>query len=427
LIGVDAFLEQLSPHWRPHPGQREFLQSGSKFKVLACGRRWGKTDACAVEVLAALDQPSPTRHLILAPTADQASLLFGRVEELASGLGWPIKVRRTPHPRLELGPHRLQARSAHVPRSLRGLEATHIVIDEAAFLPEEVVTEIALPMLAATQGRITLISTPRGRNHFWRFFRMGERGEHGIWSRQAPSCENPMIPESFLAIQRELISGRAYRVEYEAAFEDQEGRVFRQEAIEQALVADLIEPAEGHACIGIDWARYGDATALAVVKGSRDAAALIELHQWQGLAWAEQIRRAEDVIRAWPGAKVLCDATGVGDPVLEALRASLPDRRLDGFTFTAASKSELVDGLAWQIERRALAMAPHPELIRELEHFEASLRPSGSLALEGRGFHDDLVMALALAVRQLPRTYSGGLLLGAPRQFSRSRRRRRTP
>ena len=417
LPGVEAFLELLKPHWQPHPGQREFLMSPSSFRVLACGRRWGKTDACAVSALHALTQPSPTKHLILAPTADQAQLLFDRVVELADAFGLAAKVRRTPHPRLTVGPHRLQARSAHVPRSLRGLEATHIIVDEAAYLPESVITEVALPMLAATKGRITLISTPRGRTHFWRFFRMGERGEHGIWSRQAPSSENPRVSPEFLAIQRELISPRAYRVEYEAAFEDQEGRVFRQECIEQAVRA--APEAEGQVCIGIDWARYGDATALAVVRGTRDGAALLDLHQWHNMGWAQQIRQAEQVIRAWPGARVLCDATGVGDPVLESLRAAMPGHRLEGFVFSASSKAELIDGLAWQLERSALALPPHPELLRELEHFEAQTRASGSVSLEGRGFHDDLVTALALAVRQLPRAYGGGLLVGAPRKFSR--------
>ncbi len=37
--------------YRPHPGQRALHESGARFRVAACGRRWGKTLAATAEMI----------------------------------------------------------------------------------------------------------------------------------------------------------------------------------------------------------------------------------------------------------------------------------------------------------------------------------------------------------------------------------------
>ncbi len=414
-------LRLLEPVWRPHPGQREFLESTAKIRVLACGRRWGKTDACAADAVLNLSGAGATRQLVVAPTLDQARLLFERVLELLEALPGPAppQVKWTPYPRLQLGDHRLAARSGHVPRALRGNGATHVVVDEAAFVPEELITDVLMPMLATTHGRLTLISTPKGCNHFWRFFRMGECGEGDVWSRRAPTAESPLVPPEFLEAQRRLISDRAFRVEYEAEFLDSQGRVFPAEAVDRCLVPELPRLPEPPFWAGLDWGRYGDATALAVVCGTREDAMLLEIRRIDAPSWSAQVQEVRRALEAYPGARLLCDSTGLGDPMLEALRRAAPEIRSEGMVFTAASKAQLVDNLALLLDRGSLRMRPDPELLRELEHFEARAAPSGHRRLGATaGYHDDLVCALALAAWRLPQPYRPSILLGQPRRFS---------
>lgn len=260
---MEEFLQAIQPLWCPHEGQRAFLVQPARLKVLACGRRWGKTEVCAIQIVFALTRKVPTKHIILAPTLDQAKLIFDRVVEflhlmptVPAGLlfqcDWDkaIKVTKSPHPKLRLGAHTVVARSGHLGRSLRGNEATHIVVDEAAYVPEELITEVAMPMLATTDGHLTMISTPHGLNHFWRFFQMGQRGEHGIWSRRAPSAESPHVRREFLEVQKALISSRAFRVEYEAEFLDSSGQVFRTESVEACIVPRLTSPPQPPYSIG---------------------------------------------------------------------------------------------------------------------------------------------------------------------------------
>jgi len=433
---MDSFLRQLQAIWTPHPGQREFLTCPAKIRVLACGRRWGKTDACAAAIVGELFAGPPSRVLILAPTLDQAKLLFERVVELlhrfldecardsaqaADDSNSRVKTRWSPYPRLAFGEHTVTARSGHIGRSLRGNEATHVVVDEAAYVPEELVAEVAMPMLATNNGRLTLISTPNGLNHFWRFFKKGELGEHGIWSRTAPSWESPYVSQEFLDIQRQLISRRAFEIEYEAQFVDASGTMFGGEMVDSCIVPE-VHRSEDCAAIGIDWGRYRDYTAVAVLQGGRMAAQLVAVQQFNKASWQEMIDRGAEIAKSFPGAMVIADGTGSGDAVCEMLEKTL-GRTVAVHPFTNSSKRKLIEGLRAGMERRAIAIPPEPELIRQLKHFEVALSTSGNQLMNAKsGYHDDLVIALALAYSITPADHTAPVLVGTNRSFSDRRK-----
>ncbi len=398
-----ANFDRLAPSWTPHAGQREFLENPARFKVLACGRRWGKTDACAAQIVASLFEPSPTRHILVAPTQDQANLLFERVLELYETLAGVVKpkVRRTPYPRATFGDHRLTTRSGHIARALRGNEATHIVVDEAAFVPESLVTDVIMPMLATTDGYLTLISTPNGRNHFWRFFQLGLAEQHGFWSRTGPSSESPLVSQRFLDIQRSIVSDRVFRIEYEAEFVDSERQFFRTEAIEQCVV-DLLPDVDGPIVIGVDWARKHDATAVAVVRGTKARAVLLEARLVYEPAWELLAERVALTIERYPDALVLTDQTGVGDPMLEMLRRRLPDSPVSGLMFDNKVKTEMAFDLQAMFEHGRISTLPNQELQRELQYYEMTQNDLGHYKFGAPlGLHDDLVTALMLAVHRL--------------------------
>ena len=102
--------------------------------------------------------------------------------------------------------------------------------------------------------------------------------------------------------------------------------------------------------------------------------------------------------------RALVDSTGVGDPVLEDLqRASGRDpesdgQQFEGYKFTSASKQQLMEGLALAIQTSAVTFPPGP-ITQELETFEYEHTATGTRYSAPDGFHDDCVMALALAVQ----------------------------
>ena len=400
--------------WRPHLGQQAFLSSRAPVRVLACGRRWGKTEVIAAEIALTLLAGTARQVLLVAPSQEQAMLGFERTLEFLHRAGARPTVRRTPAPTLVLGDSRLWARSvARGGMFLRGRKAHLIIVDEAAYVPEAVVAEVLTPMLADTGGRLALISTPRGKNYFYRYYLQGQEDGIRVWSMRSPSWHNPLLSPTILQMQASMMTQRQYQIEYGAAFLDAEGQVFRTEWVDRALLLRL--PAEGLTVAGVDWARYRDYTALAVLQGTRDSAKLLAVRRWQGLSWAEQAEAVAAHLRLHAPARILCDRTGVGDPLLETLQREFP--QAEGIAFTQALKQSLIENLALMLEQARLQLMPDPELLRELYHFEATPTARG-IRLEGAtGVHDDLVIALALAAWALPTAPVGAIRTsGAPRK-----------
>lgn len=404
--------------WVPHTGQRAYLDSQARFRVLACGRRWGKTDASAADMARRVFLSRTSRQIAIAPTLAQARIVFERMKWMLTAVGIAYTAVQTPHPTIRVHEggkksgavvHVFDARSGHEAHNLRGDGADHILLDEAAFVPEELITEVAMPMLAASDGRMTLISTPRGRNFFYRLFRMGERGESGFWSRRSPSSENPRVSKEYLALQREILSERSFRTEYEAEFLDSAATVFAYEALERAMSARRVDV--GEVVVGVDWARCEDFTAAVALRGVQSRCEVIDAARWAGIGWAAIVRRVAEFASRHGAHRIICDATGVGDPVTEQLRSECPAAGVEGFVFTPSSKADLVESLAWAFERGTIRLLPDPDLVRELEHFEGKGTARGRVVYGAvGGYHDDLVCALALAYSALGHSRSISVL-----------------
>jgi len=419
--------------WRPHAGQRQWLLDTSRVKVAACGRRWGKTESEAVDAATwAIVHPG-SEQMIVAPTYDQARLIANGVERLL--LGSPLlrrrtEVRKTPYPLISIFGSRISARSADDDgRALRGHRADRVIVDEAAFVRDAVISDVVQPMLADSDGQLIMISTPFGRNHFWRAWAAGQGGGARVRSFQFPSSGNPHISREYIESQRLEIPERSFRAEYLAEFVDDASRVFKASEIEDctALGRQARAPVPPRIVAGIDWARYTDFTVCAALDIARRPWRLAAMDRFQGLSWEASIERAAEFLRKWQAVAALPDSTGIGDPLNEQLRARIDSFRdfrceVGDYSFTASSKAALIDNLVMRMAHRDVALAPADglaELTGEMEAFEYALRPGGGVSYGAPpGLHDDCVIALALAAWQAKAAPECGIRvssgLGAP-------------
>ncbi len=431
-----ALAEQLWG-WQPHPAQAAWFNCDAQVRVAACGRRWGKTESLSIDLATlALTEPG-SKQLVVAPTDVQARLLGEAVlqrwdmalgGEFSETAGRTLQVQRSPYLKLTVcGPgenaeiiFRTAGRDG---RNLRGLWAHRIIVDEAARVPDSVLTDVLLPMLTDKGGEYVLASSPFGRRSaFYRLYARGmapqSEADVTYASFQCPTSDNKdHLDMAFLAAQREEMGESLYAQEYEAQFVDDYGAVFREEDITAAIAtlpgvrlengAALSEPdADCVYVAGIDWGRKQDFSVVAVLNVSVHPARLVHLSRWQGTGWDRQAAAAAEILVQYAPVRILADGSSIGDPVADMLEreimrlrsAHLRPLTVERFTFGAESKTRLVDTLTVGLSARALQFPPHRALLAEMRGFEYAPGSSGHLKMGARsGGHDDCVIALALA------------------------------
>ncbi len=192
------------------------------------------------------------------------------------------------------------------------------------------------------------------------------------------------------------------------------------------------QSAVGTVIVGCDIAKHTDWTVLIAMDAKTGLC--LEMERFNQLDWPVQRERITAFVKRWNG-RLVMDATGVGDPVFDDLRRVLP--RVEGFKITAQSKRELVQGHMVAVEQRRVTwpmgklavgsgsgqcavgtginhegtkgLLPSADrllptgdwevLTAEMRRYEYEIGPTGQVSYAApSGYHDDCVMALALAV-----------------------------
>ena len=285
------------------------------------------------------------------------------------------------------------------------------MIDKAARIPAEVWQRNIRPTLSDHQGWGVFISTPHGRNWFFDQHTRGMAGDdpnYASWTFESRS--NPYFPAEEWEQARATLPEDVFRQEYMAEFLEDSAGAFR--GIEQCLRAGPARRSANGVAIGCDLAKYTDWTVLvAMDRGTGDC---LEMDRFNNLNWPVQKDRIAAFCGRWPGAEVVPDATGAGDPIFDDLAPRIPG--LVPFKFSNASKAELVQRLGVEIEQRMVSWpAEWTILTDELKRYEYALTAGGRYTYDApSGFHDDCVIALALAYS---RRTQPGLALPLPRKF----------
>lgn len=215
---------------RLHPGQRLIVESSARFKLLCCGRKWGKTDLAA-EIL----RMSLQRGQLVASLAPSYKTTRAIWEYLKPRMGQDADINEgTLRIRMSNGGRytgwSLDTTAAD---SVRPFEYDVIVIDEAAFVPSlyHKWTEILLPTLSKRRGSAYFLSTPIGFNDFWKLYQLGQDPDEPLWaSWRFPTVGheygNPHIDPSEIDMQKRMLPPRSFSQEYEASFEEDAGAIY---------------------------------------------------------------------------------------------------------------------------------------------------------------------------------------------------------
>lgn len=376
----------------PHPGQKTILTAEARFRVVACGRRFGKTALGQVAIVEAAIAGKGCWWL--SPTYAMASQVWRDLKH-ASRTRDEVTINSDER-RIDFSYGGwLAIRSTHSANYLRGAGLDFAVLDEAAFMAASVWPEVVRPMLLERRGGALFLSSPNGRNWFWELYQLGLDPEETEWqSFHFTSSDNPLIaPEELESIRRRTPE-RVWAQEYLAQFSEDSGAVFRDVRAAATAPPDAQPQAGTRYVAGVDWGRANDATVIAILDADRGA--LVALDRFTQINWSLQRGRLQVLCDRWQPTVIWAESNSIGAVNIEALQAEgLPVRP---FATTAKSKPPLIEDLALALERREIALLPDETLLNELAAYTLHRLPGGAYRYSApAGQHDDTVIALALA------------------------------
>ena len=237
--------------------QQTVFKAPSRFKVVAAGRRCGKSRLSAVTLLIeALNCPEGSSVMYIAPTLGQARTI---IWDLLHELGRPV-IKSSHVNNLEItliNGRKILVRGADNPDSLRGVSLTYVVLDECAFIKVDVWEKIIRAALSDKKGRALFISTPSGRNWFYEVFKQGQKdkedeGYDEEWkSWHFTTQDNETIDPKEIEAAKRSLSSFAFKQEYLSSFDNAGADIFKEEWIKYGP-----EPAYGSYVIAIDLAGF---------------------------------------------------------------------------------------------------------------------------------------------------------------------------
>lgn len=370
---------------------RDVNNKPARYSIIEASTKAGKTRGCIAWLAeqAVMTGRPGRNYWWVAPVYPQARIAYRRMKRALSS----IFVARTSDSELEIqlvNGAVIQFKSGEKPDNLYGEDVYAAVIDEASRVREESWHAVR-STLTATSGPVRCIGNVKGRkNWFYALARRAEHGAPGMSYHKMTAFDavaGGVFKESEIEDARAQLPDHVFRELYLAEPADDGGNPFGLNHI-RGCIGPLSD--EMPFAIGVDLAKSVD---WSVVHALDRYGVTCGFDRWQS-PWNLTVPRVINLIGSVP---TLVDETGVGSPIVEQLQEKSP--RVEGIIFTPQRKQELMVGLAAAIQKREV-IYPAGVIVDELECFEYEYTRTGVRYTAPEGFHDDTVIALALAVEQ---------------------------
>jgi len=277
-----------------HSKQLEVFNNKARFKVVAAGRRFGKSRLAAWTLLIEALKSDQKDVFYIAPTFQQAKdILWGMLKELGHEV--ISAVHENTGVITLINGKKIYLKGSDRPDTMRGMGLAYVVIDEYADMKPFVWEQILRPALADVKGGALFIGTPKGRNHFWELYKYADEEEDPEWSAfHFTSFDNPFLAKEEIEAAKKSMSSFAFRQEFLSSFEAGGSELFKEEWIK----IDSKEPEEGNYYIAVDLAGFEDLASQVASKKKRldeTAIAIVKANE-QGW-WVKDIQRGRWDIR----------------------------------------------------------------------------------------------------------------------------------
>ena len=214
------------------PAQDEIAADTHRFRVVVCGRKFGKTTLDSEELIGKAFAKNDQRVLYIAPTlGDARGLMWDRlkqrlgraiVQENDTRLELKIRTQKGGTSDIFLG-------SWEKIDNYRGFEYDFILFDEVQDYRNFWVgwQEAARPTLTPRKGEALFTGTTKGFNHFYDLYNFQYR-DPDYKSFHFTTYDNPYIPVDEIEKAKAELTEDRFAQEYMAEFRKSEGLVFKE-------------------------------------------------------------------------------------------------------------------------------------------------------------------------------------------------------
>jgi hypothetical protein len=303
---------QITIPYKPHTQQLQLHNCESRFRVLVCGRRWGKT-IFAINELIKCAIETKGDYWYIAPTYRQAKLIawvklkYYAVEKIVK------KINEADLLITFVNGSTIRLLGADNEDSLRGVGLRGVVLDEFADFKDTTWETVIRPMLSDYQGWAIFLGTPKGKLNplYEKYIRDKEKADkhyltiHGesidpdenYKSFQFKTSDNPYIALAEIEMAKRELAPQYFRQEYEASFENYTGLIYKEFDTAKHIIKDFQLKDWWNMYVGIDTGRY---TAVSFIAMDDKGIAYLfdEVYDYDSIV-ADITRMIENVLLKW--------------------------------------------------------------------------------------------------------------------------------
>ena len=386
-------IELVKPHKKQFDIINACLDDDIFFIVAVIGRQFGKTLISEnMAIYWALNNKNTITYWI-SPTDSQAQKVYKEIKEALINSG-VIKSSKAPKGDTEIifnNNSKILFRSAASEDSLRGQSVHYMILDEAAFIKKDTIDSILMPMLNVTGRKCLFISTPKGKNYLYDYYKKGMDPNNKKWrSIRYSTFDSPFANKELIQMYRETLPTKLFQQEIEAEFVDSSS-IFNN--LNDVMILNKQEPLSNKDYyVGIDIGIVNDATVLTILDENGD---MVNYFRWEKLESPDLINEIINLNNKWKFKKILIENNNQGLPIYQDLKRKLSN--IIDFNTNSKTKPEIIDRLIHLFNMKEIKIIKDEYLRIELESFIFKQNNGNIKYMADSGFHDDCVISLAIA------------------------------
>jgi len=249
--------------------QKQVWADDTRFKIVAAGRRTGKSRRAAWMLIVNALQADKGHVFYVAPTQGQArDIMWQTLLELAHPI---VSSSHINNLQIKLvNGATISLKGADRPETMRGVSLKFLVMDEYADMKPEVFEQILRPALADQKGGALFIGTPMGRNHFYDLYKYAELDDDESYTAwHFTSYDNELLDPDEIDLAKKSMSSYAFRQEFMASFEARGSEMFKEDWVKFGETPEI-----GDYYISIDLAGFEDVSKKRTKNSKLDESAI---------------------------------------------------------------------------------------------------------------------------------------------------------